>query len=376
MKIAVCLPSYNEASNIQNITKIVDQGLASLLVKENVLEAVIVNVDSDSNDNTNKLFEETETVHQKYSIVVTGEGGKGRNILEFCRYVVDNDIDYCITIDTDITSADPEWVSKLILPMIEDEAVYVTPLYERSRFEGSSTNHFTFPLVYALTGQIIRQPIAGDFGFTLQLAKEMVNSDFTKSEAVKKYGIDIFMTMTAVRTGKYIANVDLGKKIHAPSFNKLEYMFPQIATSVLMSSIAQFPEVREVSIGYESNILPSLNFNHREAAEEMNKRAIGVLESIKPSWIGKEDIDSFLRNTKSQTDMVNCWTDLLVLWFNYFHQSSLNDEISIQAGQELLPFFVVRATSFWFWAETVEVADVERAIRQQAELLRDKLKIV
>ncbi len=376
MKIAVCLPSYNEASNIQNITKIVDQGLADLLVKKNGLEAFIVNVDSDSNDGTNKLFEQTETVHLKHSIVVTGDGGKGRNILEFCRYVVDNGIDYCITIDTDITSAHPEWVTKLVAPMILEDAVYVTPLYERSRFEGSSTNHFTFPLVYALTGQIIRQPIAGDFGFTLQLAKEIVNSDFAKSEAAQKYGIDIFMTMTAVRTGKYIANVDLGKKIHAPSFNKLEYMFPQIATSVLMSSIAQFPEVRAVSIGYESNILPSLNFNHREAAEEMNKRAIGVLESIKPSWIGKEEIDSFLRNTKSQTDMVNCWTDLLVSWFNYFHQSSLNDEKAIQAGQELLPFFVVRATSFWFWAETVEVADVERTIRQQAELLRDKLKIV
>ena len=76
MKIAVCLPSYNEASNIQNITKIVDQGLANLLAKENRLKAVIVNVDSDSSDGTTSLFEEVETVHQKHSIIVTGEGGK------------------------------------------------------------------------------------------------------------------------------------------------------------------------------------------------------------------------------------------------------------------------------------------------------------
>ena len=134
MKIAVCLPSYNEASNIQNITKIVDQGLIDLLAREIELEAVIVNVDSDSDDGTNKLFEQTETTHTKHSIVVTGEGGKGRNILEFCRYVVDQSIDYCITIDTDITSADPKWVTKLTVPMIRDGAIYVTPLYERSRF--------------------------------------------------------------------------------------------------------------------------------------------------------------------------------------------------------------------------------------------------
>jgi len=374
MKIAVCLPSYNEASNIQNITKIVDRGLANLLTKENGLEAVIVNVDSDSNDGTNRLFKETETIHKKHSIVVTGEGGKGRNILEFCRYVVDNNIDYCITIDTDITSANPEWVTKLTTPIIKDGSAYVTPLYERSRFEGSSTNHFTFPLIYALTGQVVRQPIGGDFGFTLQLAKAMIDSDFVKNEAVQKYGIDIFMTMTAIRTGNYIANVNLGKKIHAPSFNKLEYMFPQIAASVLMSSLLQFPEAQPVSIGIESNILPSLNFSHREAAEEMHRRAVDVLKSTKLNWINSGEIDNFLQSTKSQVEMINLWTEIVASWFNYYHQSVLSDAIAKQAGNELLPFFVVRATSFWFWAETVGVTDIEKAIRQQAELLRNKLK--
>lgn len=375
MKIAICLPSYNEAGNIQNITRVVDQGLTDLLLEKNDVETVIVNVDSNSSDNTNGLFEETETTHQKHSIIVAGEGGKGKNILEFCSYATKNAIDYCITIDTDITSANPDWVAKLLLPMINDGAVYVTPLYQRSRFEGSSTNHFSFPIIYALTGQIIRQPIAGDFGFTLQLARDILDSDFSNSEAVQKYGIDIFMTVTAVRTGKYIANVDLGKKIHAPSFNKLEYMFPQIAASVLMSTAAKFSETQTVNIGDEINILPGLNFNHREAAEEMSKRALGVLESLELDWIKKKTIDSFLQSFESQDDALNRWTDLLALWFSHFHRLSLHDdERAMQAGQELLPFFVARSTNFWFWSETAEVVDVERIIRQQAELLRDKLK--
>lgn len=376
MKIGVCLPSYNEASNIQNITTIVDQGLANLLAKENGLGAVIVNVDSNSSDGTAELFKETETVHEKLSIVVVGEGGKGRNILEFCHYVLDNDIDYCITIDSDITSAAPEWVTKLATPMIRDGALYVTPLYERSRFEGSSTNHFTFPLIYALTGQVVRQPIAGDFGFSKYLAKAMVESGFAANEAIQKYGIDIFMTMTAIRTGGSIVNVNLGKKIHAPSFSKLEYMFPQIAASVLMSSIFKFPEKNLVSIGSESNILPGLNFSHREVAKEMHERAIHILRSVKLDWVKNEEIESFLKSTKSQTDIVNHWTGLLVLWFKYFHQSALSDVEATKAGQELLPFFVLRATNFWFWAETVEVTDVEKTIRQQAELLRSKLRIL
>jgi hypothetical protein len=37
---------------------------------------------------------------------------------------------------------------------------------------------------------------------------------------------------------------------------------------------------------------------------------------------------------------------------------------------------VIRATSFWFWAEAVGVVEVEKTIRQQAELLQDKIKTV
>jgi hypothetical protein len=69
-----------------------------------------------------------------------------------------------------------------------------------------------------------------------------------------------------------------------------------------------------------------LNFNHREAAEEMNKRAIDVLRSIKLDWIEKEAINSFLESAGSQIDMANRWTDLLVLWFNHFRKPSLSDE--------------------------------------------------
>ena len=184
MKIAVCLPSFNEVNNIQNITRIVDQGLAQLKSLYPEADPIIVNVDSNSDDGTVTLFNETETENLKHSIVVAGEGGKGKNILEFCRYVLDNDVDFCLTIDTDITSANPEWVVRLTVPLIQDDAIYVTPLYERSRFEGSSTNHFTFPLVYALTGHVTRQPIADDFAFSRSIATAILETDLTKDESM------------------------------------------------------------------------------------------------------------------------------------------------------------------------------------------------
>jgi glycosyltransferase involved in cell wall biosynthesis len=70
MKIAVCLPSYNEAINIQSITKMVDQGLTNLLTEEAGLETVIVNVDSDSNDGTAKLFKGNREASDLISITM------------------------------------------------------------------------------------------------------------------------------------------------------------------------------------------------------------------------------------------------------------------------------------------------------------------
>ncbi len=48
MKIAVCLPSFNEAQNIRKITQIVDQGLTDMTVVYPNLQMEIINFDSNS----------------------------------------------------------------------------------------------------------------------------------------------------------------------------------------------------------------------------------------------------------------------------------------------------------------------------------------
>ena len=84
MKIAVCLPSFNEANNIQNITRIVDQGLAQLKSLYPEADPIIVSVDSNSDDGTVTLFNETETENLKHSIVVAGE------LDMVCKYYVNS----------------------------------------------------------------------------------------------------------------------------------------------------------------------------------------------------------------------------------------------------------------------------------------------
>lgn len=380
MKIAVCLPSLNEANNIQDITRIVDRGLRTFSVRHPDLHAEIVNVDSNSTDGTAKLFLETKTDFLKRSIVITEAAGKGNNILKFCEYAISNDVDFCLTIDTDITSMRPDWVTTLLAPLANEGATYVTPIYKRSRFESSSTNHFSFPLVYALFGQTIRQPIAGDFAFTREVAQALAGSSLGTHKSIRRYGIDIFMTITAIGTGGVVAQVDLGKKIHSPSFNKLEYMFPQIATATLLTSNTvpttnNVPKQKNTKI----NILSNVNFAHRENAKIMRTNALNILKPYKNNdWISAELTQKFLDTAEKdfishEDSVLTSWTDLLTCWINHFLRPSLSTEEAERAGNELLPFFELRATNFWFWAETVDVATVEATITRQADILRNKL---
>ncbi len=376
MRIAVCLPSFNEAKTISSITQIVDSGLSVVLLKYPDTEAKILNFDSNSTDGTVTSFLKTKTTIPKQSFIING-AGKGKNILEFCRYAVEQKIDYCLTIDSDITSATPEWVTALLEPLLSQKKDYVTPVYDRSRFEGSSTNHFAFPFVYALTGHAIRQPIAGDFAFTGKVAKLFLENQLSSVDFIYQYGIDIFMTITAVCSGCRIDQVSLGKKIHAPSFNKLEHMFPQIAAAALLSSRHQnFVVTLSLPVEIHSDLLADLRFAHKEKALEMKASALDSLavansSSWCPDYIKDEYTEVASMVPISEPQMSKLWIQILTLWMRYNLNKNINTEMAQQAGNELLPFFVLRAVNFWLWAETANVSIAEEAIRRQAQQLRD-----
>lgn len=379
MKVAVCIPSFNEASTIGHVTQVVDWGLSELSLTHPDLQTEILNFDSNSKDDTPAVFLDIPSSVPKHSFIITDGSGKGGNILEFCKYVVKNNIDYCLTIDSDMTSITSKWITTLLEPLLSQDADYITPIYERSRFEGSSTNHFAFPMVYALTGCVVRQPIAGDFAFTNKIAGELIKNDLSAVDFIHHYGIDIFMTIIAISSGRKVVQVDLGKKIHAPSFHKLEYMFPQIAAAALMSFKDRSFSDNNQPIESSSNILADISFPHKNRALEMKGRMLIKLKEMHSLlWCPNTLIDGYLYATESESisefKMSQLWVELLALWIQYHLNNHLAAGTAKRAGSELLPFFVLRAVNFWLWAEKAGVDSVETATRIQAEKLRSKIK--
>ena len=49
------------------------------------------------------------------------------------------------------------------------------PVYRRNRYEGNTTNHLASPLLAAVLGVHVQQPIAGDFAFNRAFIERAVD---------------------------------------------------------------------------------------------------------------------------------------------------------------------------------------------------------
>jgi hypothetical protein len=87
--------------------------------------------------------------------------------------------------------------------------------YARYKWDGTITNLLAYPLMRALYGLRIRQPIGGDFGISGDLVRHLLAQDDWTPD-VSGFGVDAWMTTTAIAGGFAVCEARLGAKIHDP----------------------------------------------------------------------------------------------------------------------------------------------------------------
>jgi len=226
-EIVVGVPSYNEADSISNVIKKIDQGLVKYFGDK---PAVIINSDNNSSDGTSEIFLKLKTKTSKiYISTPPGVKGKGNNFKNLFLKMKELGASAAMVVDADLKSITPEWVKCLISP-IRSGYDYITPVYYRDKYDASITNHLCYPILYGFLRYDIRQPIGGDFGFSNKMVDYWLSLEWT--EEVKKFGIDIFMTLNAIKFGGKLGQADLGFKIHKISAPKLDNMFLEVVGSL------------------------------------------------------------------------------------------------------------------------------------------------
>ncbi|HET9084890.1 MAG TPA: hypothetical protein VFN41_10875, partial [Candidatus Limnocylindrales bacterium] len=250
--IMVGIPSFKNAATIGYVVRAAQAGLVQYFPD---LRPVVVNSDAGSPDGTGRVVVETEPPDYVEEILLTrpnhrlervsltypeidGVGGKGAALRTIFEIAAALEVQALVVVDSDLRSIVPEWIELLSGPILKGGYDYVSPLYARYKYDGTITNTVTYPLTRALYGKRIRQPIGGDFGVSGDLVRHYLTLD-DWTDDVSKFGIDIWMTTSALTGGFAICQTRLGAKIHDPKDPGADLgpMFRQVVGTILRLAV-------------------------------------------------------------------------------------------------------------------------------------------
>ena len=393
--ILVGIPSYNNARTIGHVVRAVQAGFVKYFPDK---KCVLVNSDGGSKDGTmdvvqNTAIEDFQSVllHHRVEPVfkiatpyhgIPGKGSAFRTIFEIADAL---NVKACAVVDSDLRSITPEWIELLIKPVVEGNLDYVAPLYHRHKYDGTITNSIIYPLTRALYGKRIRQPIGGDFGFSGKLARFYLTKDVWETD-VAKYGIDIWMTTTAIANNFKVCQSFLGAKIHDPKDPgaDLSAMLYQVvgATFDLMET---YPDVWKNIKGSESVL--TCGFQYAVGLEPVNvnvdrmidkfrlgvKELMGIWKEFMP-----ESIIKFLqraeRMSKKRFNIPDeIWVEIICSFAIAAHKKLINKEHLLKS---LTPLYIGRTASFVIETWESDAQEVEAKIENLCIAFENKKNLL
>jgi glycosyltransferase involved in cell wall biosynthesis len=379
--VLVGIPSYNNARTIGQVVRAVQAGFAKYFPNERTL---IVNSDGGSTDGTPEVVR-TATVsdyqtilaahpiHGVHRIVtpyhgVPGKGSALRTVFAVAKAVGAR---ACAVVDSDLRSITPEWIDLLLSPVLHRQFDFVAPLYHRHKYDGTITNSIVYPLTRALYGKRVRQPIGGDFGFSGALAADYLTHDVWHSD-VARFGIDIWMTTTAITGGYAVCQSFLGAKIHDvkdPGVD-LSAMLMQVVSAVfgLMEEHASlWRQMRQ------SEAVPLFGFEYAVGVEPLQVdvgRMVGIfrggVRDLATIWERVLAPQTFARVQElavaSDADFrfpADLWVEVIFDFAVAYHRKTINREHLLRS---LTPFYLGRTASFVNENDRSGAAEVDAAI--------------
>lgn len=222
--VIVGIPSFNNSATIAHVAKTAVRGIATCFPGH---LGLVLNSDGGSPDQTPRVAIDAAlsacddldpSARDRIavsSIRYRGPSGKGSAFRDIFEAAAKLGASAVVVLDADLRSVAPEWIARLAGPIVTGESDFVAPLYRRHKFDGTITNAIVYPLTNAVFGGGIRQPIGGDFGVSGRLAELYASKDVWGTD-VARFGIDLWMTTTALAEGFRVAQTHLGAKIHDP----------------------------------------------------------------------------------------------------------------------------------------------------------------
>ncbi|WP_433262229.1 family 2 glycosyl transferase [Actinosynnema sp. CS-041913] len=224
----VGIPARDEARTVGAVALAADAGLHRAFPTGT---NVVVLAENGSTDGTVRRFAETPLRSRK---VVAGSGGagtgKGTNVFAIMDRALELAADRVLLLDADVRSAEPAWIGRLADAVAGAEPVLAVPAYRRNRYEANTTNHLASPLLAAVFGVHVQQPIGGEFAFNRAFLER--SRGWHRPDSAHLYGIDVWLTANALRERLRVVEVPLGRKLHNSPFPKILRLPQQVLDSL------------------------------------------------------------------------------------------------------------------------------------------------
>ena len=390
-ELVVGIPSYNNARTIAHVVRAVAAGLAKYFPER---KSLIVNSDGGSKDGTREVVLQAEhdadalllvthRVHPVHRIStpyhgLPGKGSAFRTIFGVAQHL---QAKACIVVDADLRSITPQWIELLGAPVLDRGFDLMAPYYMRHKFDGTITNGIIYPVTRALFGRRVRQPIGGEFGISGRLASRYLEKDVWETD-VARFGVDIWLTLTAIAEGFKIGQAYLGAKLHDakdPGAD-LTSMFREVVGSVfgLMETYEQFWQGTN-----GSQPVPMFGFPFEVGVEPINvnvermiqayAQALNDLREIYLSFLAVETVDALAACARETGEAFRIpdrlWVHAVGEFAAAYHLRKLDREHLLRS---FVPLYLGRTASFILEVRESSAWEVEERIEQLCQVFESE----
>lgn len=237
--IIVGVASYNSEATVGAVVRGVREGLSRHFPGAT---ACVVLADGGSTDDT--LDRAREEVPGGCHLVTTaykapigeplrlpyhGLVGRSEAIRTIFETALTRSARVCTVIDAGLSSLPPDWVPRLIQPVLDDTVDYASAYYLRSPYEGALTKCIVYPMFRTLYGVRLHQPATGEFGCSARLVRHYLEQDFWTTDGAET-GIDLWLAADAGANGHRICESALGVRAqaHRPSAADVRTIVTQV----------------------------------------------------------------------------------------------------------------------------------------------------
>jgi len=220
--ILIAIPTFNNEETIGPVLKAARTALLQFPQRK----AIIVQADGGSSDSTMRRAKETlegETcfaqvsypVYPIHKLDVSHHSVPGKDSAYRTIFLLAEELNAnaCCIVGAD-AAVTPDWIASLVQPVLEMGFDLAVPFYQSHKYEGLLVNGILYPLMRALFGKRIRQPIGSDFGYSRAILRRFLSLE-TWSESARR-DVDLWINVQAIQYDMKLCQVFLGSRPRPP----------------------------------------------------------------------------------------------------------------------------------------------------------------